>query len=100
MLHRPGVGFGDKKTYDNAGKYIKNDDFRNYYLSSRGAKKDLWENIEKLESVEKINMFFSDMEERRKVLEELKILKTSKVVFGDAEQYRDKPFRSKQRKCT
>ena len=71
-----GVGFGDKKTYDNAGKYIKNDDFRNYYLSSRGAKKDLWENIEKLESVEKINMFFSDMEERRKVLEELKILKT------------------------
>lgn len=52
-----GVGFGDKKTYDNAGKYIKNDDFRNYYLSSRGAKKDLWENIEKLESVEKINMF-------------------------------------------
>ena len=77
-----GVGFGDKKTYDNAGKYIKNDDFRNYYLSSRGAKKDLWENIEKLESVEKINMFFSDMEERRKVLEELKILKTSKVCSG------------------
>ena len=71
-----GVGFGDKKTYDNAGKYIKNDDFRNYYLSSRGAKKELWENIEKLESVEKINMFFSDMEERRKVLEELKVLKT------------------------
>lgn len=77
-----GVGLGDKKTYDNAEKYIKNDDFRNYYLSSRGSKKDLWENIEELESVEKINMFFSDMEERRKVIEELNILKTSKVCSG------------------
>lgn len=77
-----GVGLGDKKTYDNAAKYIKNDDFRNYYLSSRGSRKDLWENIEKLESVEKINMFFNDIEERRKVLDELKILKTSKVCSG------------------
>lgn len=77
-----GVGFGDKKTYDNAQRYIKNNDFKNYYLSSRSSKENLWENIEELESVEKINMFFNDMEERRKVLDELKVLKTSKVCSG------------------
>ena len=54
-----GLGIGDKKTYDRAENYIKNDDFRKYYLSSRGSKQDLWENIE-----------------------ELKILKTSKVCSG------------------
>ena len=53
-----------------------------YYLSSRGSKQNLWENIEELESVEKINMFFSDMDDRRKTLEELQILKTSKVCSG------------------
>ena len=77
-----GLGIGDKKTYDRAENYIKNDDFRKYYLSSRGSKQNLWENIEELESVEKINMFFSDMDDRRKTLEELKILKTSKVCSG------------------
>lgn len=77
-----GLGIGDKKTYDRAENYIKNDDFRKYYLSSRGSKQNLWENIEELESVEKINMFFSDMDDRRKTLEELQILKTSKVCSG------------------
>lgn len=77
-----GIGFGDKKTYDNAERYITNNDFRNYYLSSRSPKQDLWENIESFDSVEKVNMFFSDMSEREKVLNELKILKTSKICSG------------------
>ena len=77
-----GIGLGDKKSYDNAGKYIKNEDFKNYYISSRGSKENLWQNIDEFESVEKINMFFIDMEERKKVLEELKVLKTSKICSG------------------
>lgn len=77
------VGYCEKRDYEQAEIYLKDEHFCKYYLSTRKPDVNLWtRNLNEYSPIEKINLFFDDLEEKEKMLNEIRNFPKTKICSG------------------